>query len=136
MNKKRLHRDPKNAKLGGVCAGIAEYFEIEVWFVRLLVVSAFLFTAGFIVFLIYIVAYFTLDEMPEKQQWQQNAYKKHKVKKKAWQTGDSAQQILEDISIELDKMQKNIEQMEDYVTSLEYKINREFKNKNKNNKTK
>jgi phage shock protein C len=131
MNKKRLYRDPENAKLGGVCAGIAEYFDIEVWLVRLLVVSAFLFTAGFFVVLAYIVAYFSLDEIPEKQQWQQNAYKKHKVKKKAWQTGDSAQQILENISIELDEIQKNIEQLENYATSLKYKINREFTNKNK-----
>jgi phage shock protein C len=124
MNKKRLYRNPENAKLAGVCAGIAEYFDIEVWLVRLLVVSVFLFTAGFFVSLAYLVAYFTLDEMPEKQQWQQNAYKKHKIKNKAWQTGNSAQKILKNISIELDKMQKNIEQMEGYVTSLKYKINR------------
>lgn len=131
MNKKTLYRDPENAKLGGVCAGIAEYFDIEVWIVRLLVVSAFLFTAGFFVAIAYVMAYFMLDKIPEKQQWQQNAYKKHKVKKKAWQTGDSAQKILDNISIELDQIQQNIEQMEDYVTSFEYKINREFINKNK-----
>ncbi|MFT5559530.1 MAG: phage shock protein C [Psychromonas sp.] len=131
MNKKRLYRNPENAKLAGVCAGIAEYFDIEVWLVRLLVVSAFLFTAGFFVFIAYLVAYFTLDEMPENQQWQQNPYKKHKIKNKAWQTGNSAQKILKNISIELDGMQKNIEQMEDYVTSLKYKIKREFSNKNK-----
>lgn len=131
MNKKTLYRDPENAKLGGVCAGIAEYFDIEVWIVRLLVVSAFLFTAGFFVAIAYVMAYFVLDKIPEKQQWQQNAYKKHKVKKKAWQTGDSAQKILDNISIELDQIQQNIEQMEDYVTSFEYKINREFINKNK-----
>lgn len=129
MNKKTLYRDPKNAKLGGVCAGIAEYFAIEAWLVRLLVISAFLFTAGIFVIIAYILTYFLLDEMPEKQQWQQTTYKKYKVKNKAWQTGDSAPQILENISIELDQIQQNIEQMEDYVTSFEYKINREFTNK-------
>ena len=131
MNKKRLYRDPKNAKLGGVCAGIAEYFGIELWLVRLLVFSAFLFTAGFFVVIAYAIAYFMLDEIPEKQQWQQNAYTKHRVKKKAWQTGDSAQKILENISAELDQIQQKIEQLEDYVTSFEYKINKEFSNKNK-----
>ncbi|MFT7053323.1 MAG: phage shock protein C [Psychromonas sp.] len=131
MNKKTLYRDPENAKLGGVCAGIAEYFSIEVWIVRLLVVSAFLFTAGFFVAIAYVMAYLMLDKIPEKQQWQQNAYIKHKVKKKAWQTGDSAQKILDNISVELDQMQLNIEQLEGYVTSFEYKINREFPNKNK-----
>jgi len=131
MNKKTLYKDPENAKLGGVCAGIAAYFDIEVWLVRLIVVSAFLFTAGFFVVTAYVIAYFMLGEMPEKQQWQQNPYTKHRVKKKAWQTGDSAQKILENISIELDQMQQKIEQLEDYVTSFEYKINREFSNKNK-----
>ena len=94
-------------------------------------VSVFLFTAGFFVVIAYVMAYFMLDEMPEKQQWQQNAYTKHKVKNKAWQTGDSAQKILENISIELDQMQQKIEKLEDYVTSFEYKLNLEFTNKNK-----
>jgi len=129
MNKKTLYRDPENAKFGGVCAGIAEYFDIEVWVIRLLVISAFLFTAGFFVVIAYIIAYFMLDEMPEKQQFQHSAYAKHKIKKKAWQTGDSAEKILDNISDELEQMQKNIEHLEAYVTSFEYKINREFKNK-------
>ncbi|HEY5715776.1 MAG TPA: envelope stress response membrane protein PspC [Psychromonas sp.] len=128
MSKKQLYRDPKNAKLGGVCAGIAEYFDIEVWVIRLLVVSAFLFTAGFFVVIAYIAAYFMLDEMPEKQQWQQSVYKKHNVKKKAWQAGDSAEKILENISAELDQMQLDIEKLESYVTSFDYKMNREFTN--------
>ena len=43
MDKKRLVRDMENAKLGGVCAGIANYFEIDVTLVRLLWVLLVLF---------------------------------------------------------------------------------------------
>ena len=35
---KRLYRDIKNGKIAGVCAGIAEYFNIDVVIVRLLAI--------------------------------------------------------------------------------------------------
>ena len=126
MTAKKLYRDPKHGKLGGVCAGLAEYFGTEIWIIRLLVVSAFLFTAGFFVVIAYIAAYFILDEMPEQRKWQQSIYKKHNVKKKPWQAGQSAQQVLQDVSTELDKMQGEIEHMEAYVTSFAFKMDREL----------
>ena len=123
---KTLYRDPKNGKLGGVCAGIAEYFGAEVWIIRLLAVSAFLFSGGFFVLLAYFAAYFILDKMPEQREWQQSIYKKHNVKKKPWQSGQSAQQILENVNGELDKIENNIEHMESYVTSFAFKMDRKF----------
>ncbi|WP_028864599.1 envelope stress response membrane protein PspC [Psychromonas aquimarina] len=126
MKKKTLYRDPKNAKLGGVCAGIAEYFSVEIWLVRLIVVSAFLFSAGFFVILAYIAAYFILNKMPEKREWRQSIYQAHNIKKKSWQSGHSAEQILENVSRELGDMDKEIQQMEAYVTSFAFKMSREF----------
>lgn len=35
MEKKRLYKSSTNKKLGGVCGGIAEYFDIDVTFVRI-----------------------------------------------------------------------------------------------------
>jgi len=128
MKNKKLYRDPKNAKLGGICAGIAEYFGAEIWVIRLLVISAFLFSAGFFVVLAYVIAYFMLDEIPEQRKWQQGFYQKHNVKQKSWQAGQSAEQILENVSAELDKMEKDLEHLEAYVTSFSYKMNREFTN--------
>ena len=32
---KELYRDTRNGKIGGVCAGIAQYFGIEPWIVRI-----------------------------------------------------------------------------------------------------
>ena len=128
MKNKKLYRDPKNAKLGGICAGIAEYFGTEIWVIRLLVISAFLFSAGFFVVLAYVIAYFMLDEIPEQRKWQQGFYQKHNVKQKSWQAGQSAEQILENVSTELYKMEKDIEHLEAYVTSFSYKMNREFTN--------
>ncbi|MFT6986428.1 MAG: phage shock protein C [Psychromonas sp.] len=128
-HKKKMYRDSKNGKLGGVCAGLAEYFGTEIWIIRLLVISAFLFSAGFFVALAYIAAYFILDEMPAQREWQQSIYKAHNVKNKAWQAGHSADQILKNLNGELDKMEHNIEQMEAYVTSFSFKMDREFRHR-------
>ena len=84
---KMLYRDPKNGKLGGVCAGVAEYFGLEVWLVRILTVSAFLLGLGFVVLVAYIAACLILDKMPEDRSQQQYVYKEHNVKQKSWQAG-------------------------------------------------
>jgi len=130
MQNKTLYRDMKNRKIAGVCAGLAEYFGIELWIVRLLVISAFLFSAGFLVILAYIAAYFILDEMPEHKQWQQSIYKAHNIKQKSWQSGQSAQQILKNITVELDNMEDDIEHMESYVTSFAFTMNNADKKSN------
>jgi len=44
---KKLYRSNTDVKLGGVCAGIAEYFDADPTLVRLLWVIVTIFTAGF-----------------------------------------------------------------------------------------
>ena len=46
-----LYRDPINGKLSGVCAGLANYFGLEVWLVRIMVISAALLGGRFLVLL-------------------------------------------------------------------------------------
>ena len=60
---RRLYRDLENAKLGGVCAGLAKYFGIDTTLVRLLVALAVLFV-GFGL-LAYIVCAFIIPEEPD-----------------------------------------------------------------------
>lgn len=36
LNGKKLYRDKVNGKISGVCAGLAEYFEIDVTLIRLI----------------------------------------------------------------------------------------------------
>ncbi|MDV5169410.1 envelope stress response membrane protein PspC [Photobacterium rosenbergii] len=127
MNK-TLYRDPKNGKLGGVCAGIAEYFGMEIWLVRILTVSAFLLGVGFFVTLAYIAACFILEKMPEERSQQQTIFREHQVKQKPWQAGRPAGQILHNVETELDKMEQDLRDMEAYVTSSAFKVDREFRN--------
>ncbi|KLV09015.1 phage-shock protein [Photobacterium aquae] len=127
MNK-TLYRDPHNGKLGGVCAGVAEYFGMEIWLVRILTVSAFLLGVGFFVTLAYIAAWLFLDKMPEERFYQQSVYRDHNVKQKPWQAGQTAQQILDNVESELDGMEQDLRKMEAYITSSAFKVDREFRN--------
>ncbi len=61
--KKRLYKDTENKMLGGVCAGIADYFAIDPTIVRLLWVFFSLYYG--IGVLIYIVAVFILPDKNE-----------------------------------------------------------------------
>jgi phage shock protein C len=127
MNK-TLYRDPSNGKLGGVCAGIAEYFGMEIWLVRILTVSAFLLGIGFLVTLAYIAAWLILEKMPEERVYQQALFRDHHVKQKPWQAGKPAGQILRSVEAELDKMEQELREMEAYVTSSAFNVDREFRN--------
>ncbi|HAH03777.1 MAG TPA: envelope stress response membrane protein PspC, partial [Vibrio sp.] len=61
---RELYRDPINGKLSGVCAGLANYFGLEVWLVRILVISAALLGGSFLVLLAYVALTFMLEKQP------------------------------------------------------------------------
>ena len=59
-----LHRDPSKGKIAGVCAGIAEYFGMEIWLVRILTLTGFFLLAPPFFFVGYIAAWFILEKKP------------------------------------------------------------------------
>ena len=56
----RMYRDPDHRVIGGVCAGMAAYWQIEVWLVRL--IFFILLMMGGIGILIYLILYIVLPE--------------------------------------------------------------------------
>lgn len=122
MNKTPLYRDPRNGKLTGVCAGVANFFGLERWLVRILVVSATLLGGGFLVILLYIA----LSLMLEKQPYMQNEYSTLTIKSKPWEQGETAKQLLETIDHDLQQVESRVKKMEAYVTSEAFDVNREF----------
>lgn len=122
-----LYRDTENGKLGGVCAGIAASLGAEVWLVRVLFVALFFVTGFFFAILIYIIACLLLEKMPIKQKKQQSIYASHSMKTKPWQQGHTAEKLLENIAAELDDIDNGLQDMENYVTSFSFKMDREFK---------
>ena len=52
--KRELYRDPKRGKLAGVCAGLSDYFNMELWLVRILCITAVLLYGGPLFVVVYI----------------------------------------------------------------------------------
>lgn len=59
---RKLYRDDFHKKIGGVCAGLAEYFNIDVTIIRVIFVLALIFHGGG--FLIYVILWIVLPKKP------------------------------------------------------------------------
>jgi phage shock protein PspC (stress-responsive transcriptional regulator) len=64
MDYKRLYRSNNNVMIGGVAAGLAEYFNIDPTLVRLLFVFLGIFTVGFPTILLYIILWVIMPQNP------------------------------------------------------------------------
>ncbi|MFC1235824.1 MULTISPECIES: envelope stress response membrane protein PspC [unclassified Vibrio] len=126
MRDRQLYRDPVNAKLSGVCAGIANYFGVETWLVRILVVSAALLGGSFLVVVAYVAFTLMLEKQPYEYQENIKTKQDHKIKDKAWQAGQTPENLLNNIENELGRVDNGVRAMEAYVTSESFKVNREF----------
>ncbi|WP_394151487.1 envelope stress response membrane protein PspC [Vibrio maritimus] len=126
MTHRELYKDPVNGKLTGVCAGLANYFGLEVWLVRILFISAALFSGFFLVMLAYFALSLMLEKQPENFVQAMKSKKEHSLKSKPWQQGQNAKDLLSTLERDFDSMEHKVRDMEAYVTSEAFKVNREF----------
>ena len=114
-----LYRDRQHRIIGGVCAGVADYFGIGRLVVRLLIlVSLFMFTLPTVV--IYAVAMFFLKDKPEEIDQDED-------EKKLWQSMHrSPRDTMGNIRHRFSSMEERIRDMEAYLTSRKYKLDRAF----------
>ncbi|PCI60277.1 MAG: envelope stress response membrane protein PspC [Gammaproteobacteria bacterium] len=145
-NSKELYRLPSRGKIAGVCAGLADYLGWETWLVRILVVSGVLFGMPFLI-MIYIAGWFILDKKPNgnsknkfnHQEQRNSSYTEDsasiqrkvvnesiKVKSRIWQAGEPPKQAFHDIRRKFNGLEKQLRQMESYVTSAQYTVSREI----------
>jgi len=150
--KNTLYRNAKDGKIAGVCAGIADYFGLEVWLVRILTLTALFLLAGSFVVVTYIAAWFILDKKPADTHGDyksNNSYVPHsvsaaneyagkgwkntentdgkiEVKSRVWQAGEPPRQAFFDIQQRFRSTESRLRKLETYVTSKEFQLNREF----------
>lgn len=123
---RNLYRDPQRGKIAGVCAGLADYFGVETWIVRLLAISGLIF-AGFITFTAYIAAWFLLDKRPVTlYENEEGEFAEVRMKARSWQAGVTPHQALGRIAQELDTLEPRLQRIEKLVTSKEFTLQREF----------
>lgn len=110
---KKLWRIPQRGKVGGVCAGIAQYLDIRVKIVRILTILAMCFGLFFIVVAAYIVLFFVLDPLPE------NYVEGEAV--------PSSSELLDAVDAQLAAGEARLRQMERYVTSDTFSLRSRFR---------
>jgi len=145
MSRKRrgeLFRDPSRGKIAGVCAGLADYFDMETWLVRILVVSGVLLGMGWFI-VIYIAGWFILDKKTNTSPKMKSDLKDRvvsaaekvreditsesiKVKSRIWQAGEPPKQAFHDIRRKFKTLERELRSIERYVTSAEYTVSREI----------
>ncbi|HGS5371796.1 TPA: envelope stress response membrane protein PspC [Vibrio cholerae] len=127
MNKRELYRDPYNCKIAGVCAGLANYFGLEVWLVRILAITAALLGGTFLVLVAYVVMALMLEKLPKQYREGIRSQQEHTLKSKPWAQGQAPKQLLHTLDHDLSQVESRIRGVEAYVTSEAFKVNREFR---------
>jgi phage shock protein C len=137
-----LYRNTRDGKIAGVCAGLADNWDIAHWVVRLMWVAAFLFT-GTLALWIYIAAWIFLAPMPSRWSAQDGGYdvpdydetvvemeydeRYHDYRpRKVFRYPASSSERLRRARERLDAALQRVQDMESYVTSRQYQLNKEF----------
>lgn len=157
MIRGELYKIKQQGRIAGVCAGLAEYFGIETWLVRILTVTAFLLMAPPFVFVAYIALWLILDDKSNidisnrgastrfttkgdnsgdlggaystsynGKGYQNKVDSSCKVKSKVWQAGLPPRQAFSDVKKKYENIENKLRNLETYVTSKEFELNREI----------
>ena len=113
-NGKKLYRIPSRGKVKGVCAGVAEYLDIPVRLVRVIVVLSMIFGLFMVTTIVYFVLAFLLDEMPESVV-------------REGENMPTAHMLLEKLDAELNGGEANLREIERYVTSETFSVRSRFR---------
>ena len=120
-----LYRNPDKGYMGGVCAGLAEHFDIDAWVVRLTVFAAFLFLNGF-VFFAYIALWIILKPNSGEVQYEYDEKRHQYIPKKMFKYSDSANTHLKRARDRIRQASYRIEALERHVTSRKFDLDKEF----------
>lgn len=111
---KKLYRIPARGKVKGVCAGVAEYLDIPVRLVRVIVVLSMFFGLCFFTLIAYFGLAFLLDEMPDELD-------------RNGERAPTAHQLLDQLGAELNGGEASLRNMERYVTSETFSVRSRFR---------
>ncbi len=128
-----LYRNTKAKKIGGVCAGIADHFEIDHNIMRVLFFAAFIFT-GALALWTYLIAWIVLapkknrgcgfedDRTSYEYDEDERRYRKKKMFRYRESTGERLRRARE----RLQTVMRRVDEMEQYVTSRKFNLHQQF----------
>ncbi len=113
----RLYRDPRGAWVAGVCAGIANYLGVPVFWIRLLTVLPLLSPLMPLVVISYLVATIRIPREPEE------LYRDDE-EKEFWQSVSHAPSAtFGEVRHKMRDLEHRLRRLEAYVTSTEFEFN-------------
>lgn len=130
----RLYRSVDKRRLGGVCAGFANYFGVEAWVARCIAVTGMLFLPG-ITFPAYWIAYFMLEDDPEMDSVRRTKPRGRRAAKRAAREAQGAagyadpyapHRALRHLTTDLTAAELRLRRMEGHVTSDQYELRKQI----------
>ena len=118
MPNRRFYRNADKAMLGGVCAGIADYFGFNLCVTRLLVVIAFFampLTALVYLALVLLIPSVSVKDLPQSAD---PAFRKN--------VRSAPTQTMSDVRSRFKSLDRRLARLEKHVTSSRYQLDREF----------
>ena len=138
-----LYRNTREGKVAGVCAGLADHWDVAHWVIRLMFIVACLFT-GMLAIWVYLGAWVLIAPRSSRRNEQGDGVddydtytdgdvemeydeRRHDYRpKKVFRYSDSGSVRLKRARERLDAALRRAEDMESYVTSRQYNLNNEF----------
>ncbi len=117
----RLYRIPQDGKMMGVCAGIADYFGICANIVRVLTVLGMFTPFNWLIFIGYFILGFALDKKPY------DLYEDEQEEQFWRETRKAPDYSASDMHRRFHDIEKRTRDMEAYMTSKRFKLERELK---------
>lgn len=121
FNPNKLYKDPLNGRCMGVCAGIADYFDTRASMVRLITIVLFFVGGGAPVIFAYVILGCILEKKPR------DMYERPE-EDKFWQKARTQPEYTKvDLNRRFEDIEKRTRNMEAYVTSKQFRLNRELR---------
>lgn len=116
---RKLYRNRQKGVVGGVCAGVADYFDIDPIIIRIVFIAS-LFMTLQVAFIVYCIAYFVLDDDP-------NALTDGSGKLcSKFNSPYERQSVLNSVHDRFKNVEKRLRRLEAYVTSNRFKLRDEI----------
>lgn len=130
--RKRLYKSRRNKKIAGVCGGLANYFEISSFWVRLaFILALFVFLGPFAIFA-YIVAAIVMDKEPERLTYDRHGDEAHSAPRRRYQSAETQRgapidkRDIRDCTDKFSDLEKKLRRLEATITSKRFKLNSEL----------
>lgn len=143
LSGRRWYRLPEEGKIAGVCAGVAERFQVGSWMVRLMAITCLLFIPGIII-PVYLLAIFLLptpssiardessilDELDATTKRRQNNSRRFDEalgeEEQDFHSLDRKRSVVQQYKRSFDTLEDRLQSLERHVTSRQFELSREI----------